>query len=149
MFLVIGLTLGIVQISEAGRYRQNAYVTNAYFCENPIEEGSFIQPDRVINIVQSDNPKAAVHFVVNLILDKGQHQVEADLLDSNGKSVHAFVFDPVTAPVDDSTYSAVARFGGKAPIGSLFVKVFDRHNGGARELVGTFRLLVRASGAVN
>jgi hypothetical protein len=38
-------------------------------------------------------------------------------------------------------YTATGRFGGKLPAGGVFFKVYGRHDGKARQVIGTFRLM--------
>jgi hypothetical protein len=140
-----GIVLSVTaNVSEAGRYRQTAYITNAYFSNNTVERDKFIQPDRVIIVIRANEPSTLVYFVANMLLDEGKHEIEVDLIDRRGKTIHSYKYEPVTAPAHDTAYTTVAQIGGKAPPGSLFVKVFDRYNGRARAPIGAFRVLVRS-----
>lgn len=140
MFL-LGLLFIFCGTANAGKYLQPAYITNTYFCNTTVDVGGFAQPDSVFNILSANEPGALGTFVMNLLLDKGRHRVEVDILDVSGKKIDSLNFDAVEATEDDWTYTVTGRFGGSFEAGGIFFKVFDRHNRKRRVHIGTFRLL--------
>lgn len=135
------LGLLISSLALAGKYRQPGYITNAYFCNNVKRSQGFIQPDRVFNKLKAGDSELSARIVLNLIVDKGVHKLEIDILDKNGDLIDGLKFDQVQAASDNWTYTATGRFGGALPEGGVFFKVFDRHNGDKRVTLGTFRVL--------
>lgn len=131
----------ITSLAYAGKYRQPAYVTNIYFCNNPQRAEGFIQPDTIFNKLKANDPGVVAHVVLNLIADKGNHEVSVDILDSKGIVFDTLKFSPMTADSDDWTYTASGRFGGELPNGGVFFKVYDQHNNTGKEVIGTFRLM--------
>ncbi|MCW8943150.1 MAG: hypothetical protein OQL27_00165 [Sedimenticola sp.] len=128
-------------VALAGKYRQPAYLTNLYFANKLQQEGGFVQPDKVFNKLKASDKDVGAYVVLNLVVDKGEHQVEVDILDKNGTLFDKLKFEPVLANQDDWTYTATGQFGGELPEGGIFFKVYDSHEGGVKEVIGTFRLM--------
>ena len=139
LFLIVLLL--IPSLGYSGKYRQAAYVTNVYFCNNPQRAEGFVQPDTVFNKLKANDPSVVAHVVLNLVADKGSHEISMEILDSTGKAFDALKFSPITADSDDWTYTASGRFGGELPSGGIFFKVYDSHDGKNKEVIGTFRLM--------
>ncbi|MCG8429275.1 MAG: hypothetical protein MI754_18135 [Chromatiales bacterium] len=139
LLLLIGLLLP--GVSYSGKYRQPAYITNVYFCNSPQRADGFVQPDTVFNKLRANDPSVVAHVVINLVADKGTHEISMDILDAKGKPFDALKFSPIEADSDEWTYTATGRFGGSLPSGGVFFKVYDSHDKKNREILGTFRLM--------
>ncbi|MCW8882756.1 MAG: hypothetical protein OQK42_02715 [Sedimenticola sp.] len=125
----------------AGKYRQAAYLTNLYFANKLQQESGFVQPDKVFNKLKASDKDVGAFLVLNLVVEKGEHQLEVDILDRDGTLFDKLKFDPVLASQDDWVYTATGQFGGELPTGGIFFKIYDSHDGGAKEVIGTFRLM--------
>ncbi|MES9877604.1 MAG: hypothetical protein ABW162_03975 [Candidatus Sedimenticola sp. PURPLELP] len=139
VLLLIGLL--IPSLAAAWKYRQPAYISNAYFCNEPQKVDGFVQPDRVFNKLKANDPLVVAHLVLNMVAGKGQHVIEVDILNSHGKIFDTMKFQPVEAVKDNWTYTATGRFGGALPSGGLFFKIYNRHDNGARVELDTLRLM--------
>ncbi len=125
----------------AGKYRQAAYVTNLYFANQITTEADSVQPDQVFNQLKAGDPGVSAFIVLNLLMDKGEHRFEVDILDKEGTLFDKLKFDSVLANQDDWRYTATGQFGGELPEGGIFFKIYDSHNAGAKEVIGTVRLM--------
>ncbi|PLY16062.1 MAG: hypothetical protein C0631_04920 [Sedimenticola sp.] len=141
LFLFLIIASLVSGLSYAGKYRQTAYVTNVYFCNNPQRTEGFVQPDTVFNKLKANDPTVVAHVVLNLVADQGVHEISMDILDAQGRAFDALKFSPITADSDDWTYTATGRFGGALPDGGIFIKVYDQHDNKNKEVIGTFRLM--------
>jgi hypothetical protein len=141
--LVILCILGLLfpGLAVSGKYRQAAYLTNIYFANKLLQENGFVQPDKVFNKLRADDPDVGAYVVLNLVVEKGEHRVEVDILDRDGNLFDKLEFEPVLASQDDWAYTATGQFGGKLPDGGIFFKIYDSHEGGSKEVIGTFRLM--------
>jgi hypothetical protein len=141
--LVILCILGLLSpgLAVSGKYRQAAYLTNIYFSNKLQQENGFVQPDKVFNKLKAGDPDVGAYVVLNLVVEKGEHRVEVDILDRDGTLFDKLEFEPVLANQDDWTYTATGQFGGNLPDGGIFFKIYDSHEGGAKEVIGTFRLM--------
>lgn len=140
-FAVLLLMLLLPGLVAAARYRQPAYITNVYFANQPERVDGFVQPDRVFNKLKAKDPNVVAYLVLNLVSDKGVHEVDIEILDRDGKRFDQLKFAPVTADRDDWSYTATGRFGGELPEGGIFFKIWDRLDKGERVNIGTFRLM--------
>jgi len=109
-------------------YKQNAYITNTYFCSNPVVIENFYQPDSIWNILKANNPSASGTIVLNLLVDKGTHTLEIDIINSQGKAFDWLKFNQIYATKDNYTYTLTGSFSGRFGAGGIFFKVFDIHN---------------------
>ncbi|AKH20626.1 hypothetical protein [Sedimenticola thiotaurini] len=125
----------------AGKYRQAAYITNLYFADRIVSDNHSVQPEQVITRLKAGDPQVAVYLVINLLLDRGEHRLEVDIMDSEGTLFDKLKFDKVLANQDDWRYAATGRFGGELPEGGMFFRIYDSHEGGAKEVLGTARLM--------
>jgi hypothetical protein len=139
--VLFSLLLILPGITFGGKYRQPAYITNFYFCNNPQRNENFVQPDQVFNQLRANDPALSAYIVLNLIADKGIHHLEVDILDQTGARFDGLKFNPVTAESDNWTYTATGRFGGSLPAGGIFIKVYDRVDKQTKEVIGTFRVM--------
>ncbi|MCV6590636.1 MAG: hypothetical protein OIF57_16660 [Marinobacterium sp.] len=128
---------------QAGRYLKPAYITNAYFTNNIVDVGGFTQPDSVFNVLAANEAQASAMLVMNLLLDKGTHRIEIDILDADGNKIDELRFEPLEAAEDNWTYTLTGQFGGSYTPGGLFFKAYDRYNNNRRKRfhLGTLRLL--------
>lgn len=140
-FLIISLLALIALPAAAGRFRLPMYVTNTYFCNELKSEDGTVQPDRIFNVMKSGEEELRGAFVMNIIADKGVHNVEVDLLDKNTRKFDTIKLQPVEADGDNYVYTAVALFGGKMPKGGVFFKVYDTSESGKRYPIHTARML--------
>ena len=125
----------------SGKYRQAAYITNLYFTNQVVPEGEAVQPESVFNRLKAGDPGVSAFVVLNLLLDKGEHRVEVDILDKEGTLFDKLSFDSVLASQDDWRYIATGQFGGVLPEGGIFFRIYDSHDAGAKEVIGTARLM--------
>ncbi len=128
----------------AGNYILPAFITNAYFTPGLAKKGNSVQPTAVFNSVQA-NTQVAFFLVLDLLGDKGTHNVEIEMYDNSGKQVTALKLKPWTAPADNSLFQVSGKFQGKYPPGSVFFRVFDTHGKGEKSLLGTYRLPILAT----
>jgi len=127
--------------SEAGRYRQPAYVTNAYFTNEIVQPRDNPQPDKIINIIRAANEQVKGYLVIDLLADKGTHEIEIGMLDVRGIKFDGHTFDPALAATDNFTISITMAFGGNLPRRGIFFKVYDNHERLGRKELGTFRIM--------
>ena len=141
--IVAAILLGILifNLASAEKFSQPGYITNIYFCDNAQRREGFIQPDRVFNKLKAGDVQLSAEVVLNLIVDKGRHKLEIEILDSNGSLIDKLKFDQVKADSDNWTYTAAGRFGGALPSGGVFFMVFDIYNDNEKVLLGTFRMM--------
>lgn len=141
--IVAAILLGLVfcNLVLAGKYRQPGYITNIYFCNNAQRRGDFIQPDRVFNKLKAGDSELSAIVVLNLVVDKGLHKLEIEILDKDGTLIDGLEFEQVKAEADNWTYTATGRFGGALPEGGIFFKVFDLYNSKKKVTLGTFRVM--------
>lgn len=135
------LILLLPSLAGAGKYRQAAYITNLYFADQIVSERTSVQPERVFNQLKAGEPAVAAYLVLNLLLDRGEHQLEVDIMDREGTLFDKLEFDNVQADQDDWRYAATGRFGGELPEGGIFFRIYDSHDGGAKAVIGTVRLM--------
>jgi len=141
LLLVITLCLGLLPASGwAKRYRQPAYVTNAYFTNRLVQQGDYLRPEHIINVIRASYPGTKGHFVIELIVDQGAHIFSIELLDKQGKKFDSHNFPEAMADKHDFNISVNLAYGGELPEGGIFFKVYDRHNGQERAELGTFRI---------
>ncbi len=142
VFVVLCL-LGLLlpELALAGKYRQAAYITNLYFAERIASDEDSVQPERVFNRLRAGDPEVMAYMVLNLLLDRGEHQLEVDIMDREGTLFDKLKFDNVQASQDDWRYAATGQFGGELPEGGIFFRIYDSHDGGAKEVIGTVRLM--------
>ncbi len=126
--------------SYAGRYRQPAYVTNAYFTNRILQQANSARPDHIINTIRSEYALSRGHFIVDLLADKGSHQIEIQLLDAEGKIFDKHEFAETTADKNNFLISINLVYGSNLPSGGIFLKILDSHNGKAASILGTFRI---------
>ena len=141
--LALALILLFALLSSASwaqRYRQPAYVTNAYFTNRLIQQGDYLRPEHIINVIRAEFEQTKGHFVLELIADKGTHVFSIDLLDRQGKKFGSRLFPETVADKHDFSVSVNLAYGGKLPVGGIFFKVYDQHNGGNKVGLGTFRV---------
>jgi hypothetical protein len=134
------ITLLISVNVMAGQYKQSAYITNSYFTKSTVEIDGFSQPSSVFNMIRANDPSAGGKLVMNLLLDKGTHAIEIDMLDSKGTKFDAFKFNSQKADSDNYTFTITGSFGGRLGTNGIFFKAYTIHNGGEREHIGTIRL---------
>ncbi|MCW8964725.1 MAG: hypothetical protein OQL16_13095 [Gammaproteobacteria bacterium] len=143
--VVISLITLTVQLpyqeANAGRYRQPAYVTNAYFTNNLIASNKHSRPDRIINVLRAGYPGLRGHLIINLIADKGTHHISIDLLDRAGRVFESHDFPPALAGRDDFIVSLHLNYGGDLPAGGIFFKLYDGFETRDKTVIGTFRIL--------
>lgn len=135
------LILLLPGLTPAGKYRQAAYITNLYFADRIVAERDAVQPGRVFNQLKAGDPAVAAYLVLNLLLDRGEHRLEVDIMDREGTLFDKLEFDNVLANRDDWRYAATGQFGGALPEGGIFFRIYDSHDGGAKEVIGTARLM--------
>ena len=138
LFLLVLLLTGF---PAHGKYRQAAYITNIYFANTLSSEDGFVQPDKVFNKLKANDPSVSVYMVLNLLVDRGGHSISVDFLDKSGSKFDHLAFDEVKATNNNWTYTATGRFGGELPSGGVFFKIYDSHDGGTKQVIGTFRLM--------
>ncbi|OGQ94628.1 MAG: hypothetical protein A2521_06300 [Deltaproteobacteria bacterium RIFOXYD12_FULL_57_12] len=123
-------------------YKQPAFISNLYFCNNLVQKGNSLQPDTVVSTIAANDPKAAVHLVVDLVGNKGVHNLEVELLDMNGVQLPITLkFKPWSAANDDSIFRLTNRLAGTFPAGGIFLKVYDTLDNGNKTLLGVFRTM--------
>lgn len=127
--------------SQAGRFRQTAYVTNAWFSGAIKGDPTFPQPQWLFNELKADSEAVKAYFVLNLLVDRGNHQISIEMLDRRGKRFDHMEFKPVDAEQNDWTYTVTGKVHGPLPDGGVFFRVLDSHNQQAPKVIGTFRLL--------
>lgn len=137
--ILLGLLLCNLALAE--KFSQPGYITNIYFCDNAQRKEGFIQPDRVFNKLKAGDAELSAEVVLNLIVDKGMHKLEIEMLDKDGAHFDSLNFDRVKAESDNWTYTATGRFGGALPAGGVFFKVFDRYDSEEKVSLGTFRVM--------
>lgn len=125
----------------AGKYRQAAYISNLYFTDRIVTDDHSVQPERVLTRLKAGDSEVVAYLVINLLLDRGEHLLEVDIMDSEGTLFDKLKFDKVLANQDDWRYAATGRFGGELPEGGMFFRIYDSHEGGAKEVLGTVRLM--------
>ncbi len=139
--LCILLSIGLFMPVDAARYRQAAYVTNAYFTGAIKGDPTFPQPEWLFNELKADEADVKAHFVLNLLVDRGSHRITIQMLNSRGKQFESLKFDSVNAEQNDWTYTVTGNIHGPLPDGGVFFRVLDSHNNAKAEIIGTFRLL--------
>lgn len=126
----------------AGHFMQPAFISNFYICNNLIQKGTSQQPDAVLYAIRANAPNEAVLLVVDLVGNKGVHNLEVELLDMNGNQIPiALKFNAWTAPDDDSIGRLTNRIAGSFPTGGIFFKVYDSLDNGNKTLLGIFRMM--------
>lgn len=125
---------------QAGKYRQPAYVTNAYFTNRLVQQSGTTRPDHIISTIRSEFSFSRGHFVVDLLADKGRHQIEIQMLDTDGKVFDKHALEGTLAEKDNSLISINLVYGADLPDGGIFLKIIDQHEGKPAVTLGTFRI---------
>ena len=140
LILLLGVWLALPAV--AGRYKLPSYLSSAYFTGKLTQtEDGLMVPDRVYNVVKADEEKLRGTLVLNLLGDKGSHDVEIHLLDKDARKFDTIDLEPIEADSDDYAWIAVALFAGPMPEGGVFFKIYDRHDDKPAVELGTIRLL--------
>ena len=126
---------------EAGRYRQPAYVTNAYFTNRIIKSEDRIKPDAIINVIRADYQDTHGYMVLDLVADKGNHKFSIDLMDNASKVFEKHDFPPAVADKNNFVISLNLHYGGNLPDGGIFFRVNDQFESRGKTVIGTFRIL--------
>lgn len=140
-FVFICLLMLLPGLLAAGKYRQAAYISNLYFTDRIVTDDHSVQPEQVLTRLKAGDPEVVAYLVINLLLDRGEHRLEVDIMDSEGTLFDKLKFDKVLANQDDWRYAATGRFGGELPEGGMFFRIYNSHEGGAKEVLGTVRLM--------
>jgi len=140
-WIIVFLVLPSSHVAEAGRYRQPAYVTNAYFTNKLISEGNQSRPDHIVNVVRARYKDTRGYLVLDLIIDKGTHFISIDLLDNEGRKFETHDFPRAIADKNDFILSLNLYYGGDLPDGGIFFKLFDKFENKGKTALGTFRIL--------
>jgi len=142
IFRIIALLiLFSASVVKADRYRQPAYVTNAYFTDNLISEGNQSKPNHIVNVVRSHYKDTRGYLVLDLIIDKGTHFISIDILDSEGRKFESYDFPRAVADKNDFILSLNLHYGGDLPDGGIFFKLYDKFENKGKTVLGTFRIL--------
>lgn len=129
------------QEANAGRYRQPAYVTNAYFTNYLVSTNKHTRTDRVINVIRAGYPDMLGNLVIDLITDKGTHHISIEILDRSGEVFESHDFQPALASRDNFIISLNFNYGGDFPSGGIFFKLYDKFESRDKTVIGTFRIL--------
>ena len=140
-WIITLLMLSSTSVVKADRYRQPAYVTNAYFTDNLISEGNQSKPNHIVNVVRAGFKDTRGYLVLDLIIDKGTHFISIDLLDSEGKKFESHDFPRAVADKNDFMLSLNLHYGGDLPDGGIFFKLYDKFGNKGKTVLGPFRIL--------
>lgn len=141
--ILIVMLIGILSATEieAGKYRQPAYVTNAYFTNRITNNEGRIKPDTIINVIRAGHENTHGNMVLDLLADRGTHHFSIELLDSTGKMFEKHDFPPAAANKDNFVISLNLKYGGDLPDNGIFFKLHDQFNRKGKMIIGTFRIL--------
>lgn len=128
----------------AGKFRQPAYITNLYFSDQLAAAESASPGPNIFNKLKAGDDDVSAYLLLDMVVDSGEHHVEIEILDSEGRLFDKLEFEPVLAAQDNWRFMGTGRFGGALPDGGLFFRVYDSHEGNAKAMIGTFRLMTGA-----
>lgn len=131
------------------KYRQSAYINNAYFSDKMSQDGKNAYPLNVVKTLQNRAAGVVGYFVLDLVLtSSGTHQFTVDILDQNGKKSTELLYPPVKVENKDEMplYTAAGAISGNLEPGMWFFKVRDQVNSNQAEMLGTFGILISVAG---
>ena len=139
LFVLILLTPTLVR---AYNYRQSAYVSSFYLCNKLVNKNNTIQPEIILNALIAENPKEAAYVVIDFIGNKGVHNLEIEILDTNGRPYSTVIkLDPVTVNDDGGFFRVSPHIAGKFPQGGVFFKILDTLDSGSKTTIGMFGVM--------
>lgn len=141
---LVGLTLSTAAHAQQ-KYRQPAYITNAYFSDKMIEEKGVLRPVAVVKALPTRSSGVVGYFILDLILtEQGTHHFKVNILDQTSKKITDLVYAPVELPKngDLPLYTAAGAISGNFPPGIWFFKVYDQVERGGWNHLGTFGIMI-------
>ncbi len=132
-------------VQATSRYRQPAYISNAYFSDEIAKDGEQIQPLTVIKSLHTRDSGEVGYFILDLVLTHpGRHEFKVNILNKSGNKVMELTFPKVKAPKKSRLplYTAVGSISGKVYPGLWFFKVYDRVNSSMWHRIGVFAITI-------
>ena len=114
LFLV-GL-LWIAAPAAAGKYRQPAYISNAYFSDKMSEEGDVVRPRSVAKALRARTTGVVGYFILDLVLTtQGTHLFKVNIINNAGEKTTDLIYAPVSAPPGEELplYTAAGAISGE------------------------------------
>ncbi len=146
LFLSILPFLGIHASAWAGKYRQPAYISNAYFSDKMAEQGGeTIQPLAVVKALRTRPTGVVGYFILDLILaHKGTHHFKVNIINQDGEKITDLVYAPVKSTQAETLplYTAAGAISGEFSPGLWFFKVYDRVGNGNWQPLGAFSIML-------
>ena len=143
LFLV-GL-LWIAAPAAAGKYRQPAYISNAYFSDKMSEEGDVVRPRSVAKALRARTTGVVGYFILDLVLTtQGTHLFKVNIINNAGEKTTDLIYAPVSAPPGEELplYTAAGAISGEFAPGIWFFKVYDRVDDGLWHHLGAFSIMI-------
>ncbi len=138
--------LAVPETALAGKYRQPAYISNAYFSDKMAEQGGeTIQPMAVVKALRTRPTGVVGYFILDLILaHKGTHHLKVNIINQDGDKITDLVYAPVASPKDETLplYTAAGAISGDFSPGLWFFKVYDRVDRGNWQPLGAFSIML-------
>ena len=134
------LIAGVLLLSPLASVAQTApdRIVNAYFASDAVRVDGWLQPERVLRQLKGNHPATAAVFVLNVYLNKGNHNLLADVIGPDGKRFTQIPFATETVEQDADVRAIWGVLKGRLPTGGITVQVNHSRDGGSAEILGTF-----------
>jgi hypothetical protein len=142
VIVTVCFILFLPALTKSANYLQPAFITNIYLTNSLVQKGNTLQPDIIVNALRTNDPQAVTHLVIDLVGNKGVHNLEVEIIDMNGRLVSPVLkLNSWTAENNDAYFRVTTRLSGRFPEGGVFFKIFDTLDSGSKTMLGLFRVL--------